>query len=151
MVPRPAGAGHRHGHHGLRRRGPDRQPLSTQLLSWFDSGYDPSDPKSVASGSAVAALFFTLGLIYFAVMMWGAFTVRVPPEGWRPESFDPATLKAKPLVTTANVSATNAIRTTSFWLLWTVLACNVTAGIGILEQASPMIQDFFRDQGAPRR
>jgi MFS family permease len=122
-------------------------PLSTQLLSWFDSGYNPSDPKSVATGSAVAMLFVTLGLVYFAVMMYGAFTVRVPPEGWRPEGFDPATLKAKPLVTTASVSAANAIRTPSFWLLWTVLACNVTAGIGILEQASPMIQDFFRDEG----
>ena len=120
-------------------------PLSTQLLSWYDSGYNPSDPKSVASGSAVAMLFVTLAAIYFVVMMYGAFTVRVPPEGWRPEGFDPATLKAKPLVTTANVSAANAIRTPSFWLLWTVLACNVTAGIGILEQASPMIQDFFRD------
>ena len=122
-------------------------PLSTQLLSWYDSGYNPSDPKSVASGSAVAMLFVTLAVIYFVVMMYGAFTVRVPPEGWRPEGFDPATLKAKPLVTTANVSAANAIRTPSFWLLWTVLACNVTAGIGILEQASPMIQDFFRDDG----
>ena len=122
-------------------------PLSTQLLSWFDPGYNPADPKSVASGAAVTMLFVTLGLIYFAVMMYGAFTVRVPPEGWRPEGFDPASLKAKPLVTTANVSAANAIRTPSFWLLWTVLACNVTAGIGILEQASPMIQDFFRDEG----
>jgi MFS family permease len=122
-------------------------PLSTQLLSWYDSGYNPSDPKSVASGSAVAMLFVTLAAIYFVVMIYGAFTVRVPPEGWRPEGFDPATLKAKPLVTTANVSAANAIRTPSFWLLWTVLACNVTAGIGILEQASPMIQDFFRDDG----
>lgn len=61
-------------------------PLSTQLLSWYDSGYNPSDPKSVASGSAVAMLFVTLGLIYFTVMMYGAFTVRVPPEGWRPEA-----------------------------------------------------------------
>jgi len=50
-------------------------------------------------------------------------------------------------VTTANVSAANAIHTPSFWLLWTVLLCNVTAGIGILEQASPMIQDFFREDG----
>ena len=56
-------------------------------------------------------------------------------------------MAAKPLVTTANVSAANAIRTRSFWLLWMVLFCNVTAGIGILEQASPMIQDFFRDNG----
>src|SRR5215203_6116599 len=113
-------------------------PLSTQLLSWYDAGYNPADPRSVASGSAVSMLFLTLGVIYFLVMMYGAFTIRVPPEGWKPEGFDPATLKTKPLVTTAN-----AINTRSFWLLWTVLLCNVTAGIGILEQASPMIQDFF--------
>ena len=50
-------------------------------------------------------------------------------------------------MTTASVSASNAVRTRSFWLLWIVLFCNVTAGIGILEQASPMIQDFFRDNG----
>jgi hypothetical protein len=50
--------------------------VSTQLLSWFDSGYNPSDPKSVASGAAVSALFVTLSLIYFAVMMYGAFTIR---------------------------------------------------------------------------
>jgi MFS family permease len=54
-------------------------------------------------------------------------------------------VKEKKLVTTASVSADNAIRTPQFWLLWVVLFCNVTAGIGILEQASPMIQDFFRD------
>ena len=50
-------------------------------------------------------------------------------------------------MTTSNVSAANAIRTPQFWLLWVVLFCNVTAGIGILEQASPMIQDFFREGG----
>ena len=53
----------------------------------------------------------------------------------------------KSLVTTASVSADNAIKTPQFWLLWMVLFCNVTAGIGILEQASPMIQDFFREDG----
>ncbi len=91
------------------------------------------------------ALFLTLGIGYFVIMMFGVFNVRVPAEGWRPDGFDPATVAAKPLVTTASVSAANAIRTRSFWLLWIVLFCNVTAGIGILEQASPMIQDFFRE------
>lgn len=51
------------------------------------------------------------------------------------------------MVTDAHVSAANAIKTPQFWLLWIVLFCNVTAGIGILEQASPMIQDFFRSGG----
>ncbi len=120
-------------------------PVSTALLQRYDTGFDPSDPTSVASGSAVAMLFVTLGVVYLAYMMFGAFTVRVPAEGWKPEGFDPSTVAQKKLVTTSNVSAANAIRTPQFWLLWVVLFCNVTAGIGILEQASPMIQDFFRE------
>ncbi|AYF27598.1 MULTISPECIES: OFA family MFS transporter [Micromonospora] len=122
-------------------------PLSRQLLSFYDAGYDPSDSGSTASGSALVWLFVTLGVGYFVIMMFGVFNVRVPAPGWRPAGFDPAQVAEKPLVTTANVSAANAVRTRSFWLLWVVLFCNVTAGIGILEQASPMIQDFFRDGG----
>jgi MFS family permease len=122
-------------------------PLSRQLMGLYDPDYDSSVSTSVASGGAVAALFVTLGIVYFIVMMFGVFTVKVPAPGWRPAGFDPAKVAAKPLITSANVSADNAIKTPQFWLLWTVLFCNVTAGIGILEQASPMIQDFFRDGG----
>ncbi|MFC0627413.1 OFA family MFS transporter [Kribbella deserti] len=122
-------------------------PLSRQLLSMYDAGYDPKVSSSVAGGGALVGLFLTLGAGYFLVMMFGVFNIRVPAPGWTPAGFDPASVKAKPLVTTANVSAANAIRTPQFWLLWTVLFCNVTAGIGILEQASPMIQDFFRSDG----
>jgi MFS family permease len=122
-------------------------PLSARLLSFYDPEYDASVAGTVASGSSVAMLFATLGIVYFAMMMFGATIVRVPAPGWRPEGFDPSTVKQKELVTTASVSANNAIRTPQFWLLWTVLFCNVTAGIGILEQAAPMIQDFFREGG----
>ena len=122
-------------------------PLSRQLLSLYDPSYNSADSGSVASSGALVGLFITLGIGYFVVMMFGVVNVRIPPPGWRPAGFDPATVAAKPLVTTANVTAANAIRTRSFWLLWLVLFCNVTAGIGILEQASPMIQDFFRENG----
>jgi MFS family permease len=118
-------------------------PLSRQLMSLYDPSYDGT-AGTVPSGHAVALLFLTLGLIYLAYMLVGAFIVRVPAEGWRPDGFDPSTVKKKALVTTESVSARNAIKTPQFWLLWIVLFCNVTAGIGILEQASPMIQDFFR-------
>lgn len=122
-------------------------PLSRQLMASYDSGYDPADPTSVASGSAVTSLFVTLGIAYFLVMMLGVFTVKVPPPGWAPAGFDAGAVAAKPMVSGADVSAANAIRTPQFWFLWTVLFCTVTAGIGILEQASPMIQDFFREGG----
>jgi MFS family permease len=120
-------------------------PLSRQLMNWYDPEYDPAVAGTVPSGGAVSALFFTLAAVYLVFMMFGAFIVRVPAEGWRPDGFDPSTVKQKALVTTESVSAKNAVKTPQFWLLWTVLFCNVTAGIGILEQAAPMIQDFFRN------
>ncbi|MDQ3627548.1 MAG: OFA family MFS transporter [Actinomycetota bacterium] len=115
-------------------------PVSANLLEFYGSRFE--------GGNAVAALFVTLGLVYLAFMMFGAFTIRVPADGWKPEGFDPSAARARSMVTSANVSANNAIRTRQFWLLWTVLFCNVTAGIGILEQAGPMITDFFRDNGS---
>src|SRR5919107_3760997 len=51
-------------------------PLSQQLMSWYDSDYNPSVASSVPSGSAVAMLFVTLGIVYFVVMMYGVFNVR---------------------------------------------------------------------------
>jgi MFS family permease len=108
-------------------------PLTNKLLSTYAS--QPQD--------AIVPAFLTLGAIYFVAMMLGAFTVRVPADGWRPEGWAPSERAGRSMITSANVTATNAIKTPQFWLLWTVLFCNVTAGIGILEQAAPMIQDFF--------
>ncbi len=118
-------------------------PLSAKLLGIYDDSFDTA--TGIASGSAVAKLFVTLGVLYLVLMMFGAWLIRVPADGWTPAGFDPSIIKTKALVTTDNVSAANAIRTPQFWLLWVVLFCNVTAGIGILEQAAPMIQDFFRE------
>jgi MFS family permease len=75
-------------------------------------------------------------------MMLGAIVIKVPAKGWVPEGFVPKAAATK-LSTGGQVNAKNAIKTSSFWFLWIVLFTNVTAGIGILENASPMIQDFF--------
>ncbi|MCC3268525.1 OFA family MFS transporter [Arthrobacter gengyunqii] len=116
-------------------------PLSSALLTFYDPDFGT---PGADAGDAVGKLFLTLAAIYLVYMLYGAFTIRVPADGWVPEGFDPKTVASKALVTTAHVSAANAIKTRQFWLVWIVLFCNVTAGIGILEQAAPMIQDFFR-------
>ncbi len=118
-------------------------PLSSWLLERYDPAFDTA--SGVASGSAVAKLFVTFAVVYLLVMSFGVWLIRVPEDGWRPAGFDPAAAQKRSMVTTASVSANNAVRTPQFWLLWVVLFCNVTAGIGILEQAAPMIQDFFRE------
>ncbi len=111
-------------------------PLSNALLN----GYAANPEATTAD--AVAPAFLTLGIVYAVLMALGAFVVRVPAEGWKPEGWTPPKDDGR-MQTRANVSVKNAMRTPQFWLLWTVLFCNVTAGIGILEQASPMVRDFF--------
>jgi MFS family permease len=107
-------------------------PLSTILMARFRT------PTSVG----VAPTFAAMGVLYFAFMMCGVFMVRVAPSGWRPAGWT-APVKPKAMVTLHNVTAARAIATPQFWLLWMVLCLNVTAGIGVLGQASPMIQEMF--------
>ena len=95
-------------------------PLSRQLMDFYDSDYDGT-AGAVPSGERVALLFLTLAVVYLVFMLFGALIVRVPAEGWKPDGFDPSTVKQKALVTTDNVSADNAISTPQFWLLWIVL------------------------------
>ena len=117
-------------------------PASNKLLSIYDSGFNPDDKGAVASGTALSSTFLTLGIIYVVFMLIGAALVRVPPGHAEGEES-----VQQPGWNGALVRASQAIRTPQFAFLWVVLFCNVTAGIGILEQAAPMIQDFFRDGG----
>src|SRR6185503_17290390 len=89
----------------------------------------------------VAPTFLVMGVVYAVFMMFGIFTVRVPATGWRPEGMSASTPMTA--VAATGLTADRAIRTPQFWLLWAVLCLNVTAGIGVLGQASPMIQEMF--------
>jgi len=97
----------------------------------------------------VATAFLVHGVLYAAFMSMGWLLVRVPPDGWKPAGWEPKTDHGIAMITTANVSAKNASKTPPFWCLWVVLCFNVTAGIGILEKASPMITDFFKNTSTP--
>lgn len=108
-------------------------PLTTQLLSGFGGFTDAS----------IAKTFLVLAVGYAIFMALGVVLIRVPADDWKPKGWNPDT--SSPLVSTHNVSAANAVKTPQFWLLWIVLCFNVTAGIGILERASGIYQDFFPD------
>jgi MFS family permease len=93
-------------------------------------------------GIPIAVTVMTLGAAYLVLMMVGARILRRPPEGWKPEGWVPAT-KVNKMIATRSVSRNAAVQTVQFYLLWGILFINVTAGIGILAQASPMMQDMF--------
>ncbi|MEQ8362963.1 MAG: OFA family MFS transporter [Cyclobacteriaceae bacterium] len=131
---------------------PDRPGLATGMaIMGFGGGAMIASPLSVqlmnrfkdASSVGVAETFITMGIIYFIIMMIGVFTVRVPTPEWKPEGYDPSTATQHAMITRANVDADTAIKTPQFWLIFSVLLLNVTAGIGVLGQASVMIQEMF--------
>jgi MFS family permease len=132
---------------------PDRRGMATGMaIMGFGGGALVASPLSVllmkqfssATSTGVAETWLVLGLVYLVCMSLGAFGYRLPAPGWKPEGWSPSTSKARALVTTFDVTPEQAITTPQFWLLWVVLCFNVTAGIGVLGQASAMIQEVFK-------
>jgi MFS family permease len=107
-------------------------PLADLLINYFKS------PTSVG----VWETFVVMGAVYFVFMMIGAFGYRIPPNGWRPDGWTPPS-ETKSMITQHHVHLRDAHKTKQFWLIWGVLCLNVSAGIGVIGMASPMLQEIF--------
>jgi MFS family permease len=132
---------------------PDRRGMATGMaIMGFGGGAMIASPLSQilldhyksATSVGVSETFITLGIVYFVSMLFGAFLFRVPPPGWKPAGWEPPPPNTQQLVTRRHVHVDTASKTRPFYFLWAVLFLNVTAGIGVLEQASPMIQEIFK-------
>jgi MFS family permease len=108
-------------------------PLADILMKYF------ATPTSVG----VVETFVALAVIYFISMSLGAFGYRLPARGWKPVGWNPPAANAKAMMTTRHVHVNEVHKTPQFWLIWWVLCLNVTAGIGIIGMASPMLQEVF--------
>ncbi|MBV1706636.1 MAG: OFA family MFS transporter [Hyphomicrobiales bacterium] len=106
-------------------------PLANQLMQHFKT----------PAGVGVVMTFVVLGILYFIFMMIGAFLFRVPPDGWQPEGFTPKS--SATIMNKRSVALASAHKTPQFWLLWLVLFLNVSAGIGVIGMAAPMLNDIF--------
>jgi MFS family permease len=133
---------------------PDRPGMATGLaIMGFGGGALIGAPLAVslmthfktATDAGVWQTLVVMGVIYFVFMMFGMFIVRVPAEGWRPAGYVARAAEGR-MVTRGHVDVNTATRTPQFYLLWIVLCFNVTAGIGVLGQASLMIQEVFPDR-----
>src|SRR6202166_1294459 len=107
-------------------------PLANMLINYFKT---PTDV-------GVWQTFATMGVIYFVFMMIGAFAYRVSPVGWQPDGWKPSS-PANAMISQYNVHLKDAHKTPQFWLIWGVLCLNVSAGIGVIGMASPMLQEIF--------
>jgi MFS family permease len=107
-------------------------PLATLLMSYFRSD----------AGPGVWQTFLVLAAIYLVFMLAGSFAYRVPPADWKPEGWVPPATTRR-FAAAGHVHLRDAARTPQFWLIWLVLLMNVSAGIGVLSVASPMLQQIF--------
>jgi MFS family permease len=130
---------------------PDRPGMATGMaIMGFGGGAFIASPLSVwlmskfhtATHVGVAETFIVLGVVYFFFMIVGSIIVRIPAPGWRPEGYVAPTASKK-LISQNDVYVYDALKTPQFWLIWWVLCLNVTAGIGVLGQASAMSQEMF--------
>lgn len=108
-------------------------PLATKLMDHFKT---PTDP-------GVWQTFVVLAVIYMVFMTCGSLGYRIPANGWKPANWTPPEAKKNAMIATHHVHLKNAHKTPQFWLLWIVLCMNVSASIGIIGAAAPMLQETF--------
>ncbi|MEX2160823.1 MAG: OFA family MFS transporter [Anaerolineales bacterium] len=111
-------------------------PLADGLMRFFAS----------PAGVGVWQTFLVLAAIYFVFMLGGAFGYRVPPADWKPAGWTPPAANGNSMITRENVEVSQAVKTPQFWLIWGVLCLNVSAGIGLIGMASPLLQEVFGGQ-----
>ena len=94
-------------------------PLAAELMKYF------ATPADVG----VMPTFVVMAIIYFAFMMSGALSYRVPPTGWKPAGWTlPPAQLSNGMITQRHVHVKNVFKIKQFWLLWGVLCMNVSAG-----------------------
>jgi MFS family permease len=126
---------------------PDRRGMATGMaIMGFGGGAALASPLNVRfmASLGVPTAVMTLAAIYLVIMLIGARILRRPPEGWKPDGWNPPVKISSQISVTRN----DALGTPQFYLLWAMLFINVTAGIGILAQASPIVQDLFQQTPA---
>ena len=131
---------------------PDRRGMATGMaIMGFGGGAMIGAPladllmKSFATPTSVGVYetFLVLAAIYFVFMISGALGYRIPADDWKPAGWTPPPPSKKAMITKHHVHLSHAWKTRQFWLVWVVLCVNVTAGIGIIGMASPMLQEVF--------
>lgn len=132
---------------------PDRRGMATGMaIMGFGGGAMIGSPlavdlmKNFATPTSVGVLetFVVMALVYFVFMLGGAFGYRVPPTGWKPAGWTPPPAQANnAMITQRHVHVKKVWGIPQFWLIWVVLCMNVSAGIGVIGMASPMLQEVF--------
>lgn len=106
------------------------------------NSYQVKDAAGNMIASGVAKTWYIWGVVFLVLVTAAAQLYKNPPKGWLPAGFTPSAKKGVSAAESRNLA--EAIHVPQWWMLWAMLFLNISAGLGLLSQLSPMAQDVLR-------
>ncbi|WP_422123293.1 OFA family MFS transporter [Planococcus sp. X10-3] len=127
---------------------PDRRGLATGMaVMGFGAGALITAPvaANLIGSFGVSTTFYILGISYFILIVLGASYIAPPPADWMPQGMQAAIDSGKKVMKKdlEQLTAKEAVKTRRFWMVWSMMLINVSAGIMIISVASPMSQEMI--------
>ena len=123
---------------------PDRRGMISGIaVAGFGAGALLTAPVATRLIAQVGAMrtFAILGAAYFVAVTAAACFMQNPPDGYRPPGWAPNAIEQKQR-SLKSYTLQEALGTWQWYGLWMLLFLNVTAGIAIISQAAPMVQEM---------
>ena len=124
---------------------PDKRGFITGVaVAGFGAGALVTAPiaRYLVGSVGLFPTFAILGVLYLIMVIGAALFLKNPPEGWKPEGWEPPPAEATTDRSGIEYSLGGALKTWQWFALWALLFLNVTAGIAIISEASPMAQEL---------
>lgn len=126
---------------------PDRRGMATGMaVLGFGAGSLITGPVAgtLLIATSIPNTLYILGAVYLILMVLGASYLEKPEEGWMPKGMKTKISSGTAKITEdlAQLTANEAVKTGRFWMLWTMMFINISAGIMLLAVASPMAQEI---------
>jgi OFA family oxalate/formate antiporter-like MFS transporter len=124
---------------------PDKRGFITGVaVAGFGAGALVTAPiaRYLVGSVGLFPTFAILGIIYLIMVIGAALFLKNPPEGWKPEGWEPPPAEQTVDRSGIDYGLGGALKTWQWYALWALLFLNVTAGIAIISEASPMAQEL---------
>jgi OFA family oxalate/formate antiporter-like MFS transporter len=105
------------------------------------AAYKEVDASGKIIASGVSTTWYIWGVIFLILVVGAAQLFKNPPKGWLPAGFKPA---ASTVSAADSFTLGEAVKRPQWWMLWAMLCLNISAGLGLISQHSPLAQDIYK-------
>ena len=88
----------------------------------------------------IAIMFVVLGIIYLGLIIGGAMTLSLPPEGWKPAGWEPPPPSEESGISGFEFERARTIKLPQFWMLWATFILSAISGLMVIGSYSAFAQ-----------